>query len=138
MGLCRLDREANRIHNQKAAHAAACDGRSGSALLQLKASESLQLSGTDYVFQLDIRDYNLWMMERMPVFLVLFDAGRRRAYWLHIQGYFQTDPVRRPNSRVRSVRVRVPMRQVINQRAIARMREIKRQEWERLEKEVGL
>lgn len=109
----------------------------GSALLQLKASESLELSGTGYVFQLDIRDYNLWMMERMPVFLVLFDAGRRRAYWLHIQGYFQTDPVRRPGSRVKSVRVRVPKHQVVNQRAIARMREIKRQESERLEREVG-
>src|SRR5271169_2635449 len=45
----------------------------GLVSLQLKASETLAQSGTDYVFDLDIRDYNLWMMERMPVFLVLFE-----------------------------------------------------------------
>jgi hypothetical protein len=54
----------------------------GVAFLQLKASEALTPSGAHFVFDLDIRDYNLWMAEDAPVFLVLFDATRRRAYWL--------------------------------------------------------
>src|SRR4051794_15734917 len=45
----------------------------GLAFLQLKAAEALLPSGANYVFDLDIRDYNLWMAETVPVFLVLFD-----------------------------------------------------------------
>src|SRR5438876_6756241 len=52
--------------------------------LQLKAAESLPAVGSDYVFDVDIRDYNLWMLERMPVMLILFDACRSRAYWLDV------------------------------------------------------
>ena len=61
----------------------------GVAFLQLKASETLMQSGSHYVCDLDIRDYNLWMAEDSPVFLVLFDATHRRAYWLHVQAYFR-------------------------------------------------
>src|ERR1700722_15053823 len=42
--------------------------------LQLKAAESLRAVGSDYVFKVDIRDFNLWMLERMPVILGLFAA----------------------------------------------------------------
>jgi hypothetical protein len=67
-----------------------------SVFFQLKAAEALTPVGSAYGFDLDIRDYNLWMLEKVPVILVLFDATRRRAYWLHVQGYFRTDPARRP------------------------------------------
>jgi hypothetical protein len=97
----------------------------GLVSLQLKASESLERSGTDYVFDLDIRDYNLWMMDRMPVVLVLFDASHRRAYWLYVQNYFRADPARRPKARAKTIRVRVPAQQTVNRRAIARMRGLK-------------
>src|ERR1700733_13713322 len=39
----------------------------GSIYLQLKASESHRRSGSDYAFEVDIRDYNLWTLERSPV-----------------------------------------------------------------------
>ena len=51
----------------------------GPAYIQLKASESLQLLGREYIYDVDIRDYNLWTIDPVPVFLVLFDASRRRA-----------------------------------------------------------
>src|SRR5436190_20320740 len=35
--------------------------------IQLKAAESLRAVGGDYVFAVNIRDYNLWMLEKMPV-----------------------------------------------------------------------
>jgi Domain of unknown function (DUF4365) len=103
----------------------------GLIFLQLKASEALQQSGPDYVFDLDIRDYNLWMMDRMPVFLVLFEASRRRAYWLYIQDYFHSDPARRPRAGAKTVRVRVPARQTVNRQAPARMRSLKQAALER-------
>ena len=41
----------------------------GAVYFQLKAKEHLQESGTNYVFDLDIRDYHLWVREKMPVIL---------------------------------------------------------------------
>ncbi|HEY7153757.1 MAG TPA: DUF4365 domain-containing protein [Gemmataceae bacterium] len=97
----------------------------GFLLLQLKAAETLQTVGSDYVFDLDIRDYNLWMLEEVPVILFLFDATRRRAYWLDVQRYFREEETRRPKKGTKTVRVRVPMRQAVNRRAIAIMRKLK-------------
>ena len=97
----------------------------GLVSLQLKATENLPAVGTDYVFDLDIRDFNLWMAEEFPVFLVLFDASRRRAWWLDVQRYFQEEVKRRPKKGAKSVRVRIPNRQVMNRRAIATMRNLK-------------
>src|SRR5438045_1479669 len=68
----------------------------GMVYIQLKAAESLQAVGTDYTFDIDLRDYNLWIQEEMPVMLILFDASRRRAYWLAVQRYFQEDVTRWP------------------------------------------
>src|SRR6266853_1533997 len=41
----------------------------GMVFFQFKAAETLPVVGADYVFDLDIRDYNLWMLERAPVVL---------------------------------------------------------------------
>jgi Domain of unknown function (DUF4365) len=97
----------------------------GLVSLQLKATENLHAVGADYVFDVDIRDYNLWTHEKFPVLLILFDASRRRAYWLDFQRYFHRGPTRRPKRGAKGVRVRVPARQVVNRRAIARMRSLK-------------
>jgi hypothetical protein len=104
----------------------------GFLLLQLKAAETLQAVGSDYVFDLDIRDYNLWMLEEIPVILILFDATRRRAYWLTVQRYFREEEARRPKRGAKTVRVRVPMRQAVNRRAIASMRKLKREPFGRV------
>jgi hypothetical protein len=95
--------------------------------LQFKAAESLQAAGSAYAFDLDIRDYNLWMLDNLPVVLVLFDASRRRAHWLAIQQYFREDETRQPRRGAKTVRVRVPMAQPVNRRAIAKIRALKRQ-----------
>src|SRR5262249_33266121 len=92
--------------------------------LQLKASEHLPFLGDACAFDLDIRDYNLWLRERMPVILVLFDAVRKRAYWLFIQQYFRPSS-RRPAKGAKTIRVRVPLQQTISRRAIARIRALK-------------
>lgn len=94
--------------------------------LQLKAAEALREVGSKYVFDLDVRDYNLWMLEGSAVILILYDASRQRAYWLHVQRYFLDDPARRPKRGAKTVRVRVPKRQAVTRKAIAAMRELKR------------
>jgi hypothetical protein len=106
----------------------------GSIYLQLKAAETLKQVGSSYVFDADIRDYNLWTLERAPVILILFDASRRRAYWLHVQGFFREVGSRRPKKGAKSVRVRVPARQVVHRRAVAKWRELK---WEARGRLVG-
>jgi hypothetical protein len=100
----------------------------GLIFIQLKARGSLPSVGTSYVFDLDIRDYNLWMVEDMPVILILFDASRRRAYWLPVQRYCREDGTRRPKKGAKTVRVRVPLRQAVSRRAIAKWRDLKREE----------
>jgi hypothetical protein len=93
--------------------------------IQLKAAEELPAVDSSYVFDVDIRDFNLWMLETMPVILILFDASRRRAYWLCVQCYFKENPARRPKQGAKTVRVRVPMRQTVNRRAVVTMRALK-------------
>lgn len=97
----------------------------GSTYLQIKAAEKLKRVGTGWVFDVDIRDYNLWTLELAPVILVLFDASRRRAHWLHVQRYFGENERRRPGRGAKSVRVRVPAQQIVNHRAVTRWREFK-------------
>jgi hypothetical protein len=97
----------------------------GSVYFQLKASESLRTIGTAYVFDVDIRDYNLWIHEEMPVILVVYDARRRKAFWVAIQEYFDDEMTRQPRMGARSVRLRIPKNHAVNRRAIQKMRELK-------------
>jgi hypothetical protein len=98
----------------------------GLIYLQFKAAETLHPVGSHYVFDLDVRDYHLWTFEEMPVILILFDASRRRAYWLAVQDYFRADAARRPKKGAKTVRLRVSMRRVVNRWAIVRMSNLKR------------
>jgi hypothetical protein len=97
----------------------------GLVYIQLKAAESLEVVGSDYVFDADVRDYNLWIREEQPVILILYDASRRKAYWLAVQRYFREGEQRRPERGAKSVRMRIPTRSLVNRRAIKRLRELK-------------
>lgn len=104
----------------------------GFVYVQIKAAETLETVGVDYVFDLDIRDYNLWMLEEMPVILILFVASRRRAYWLWVQNYFSKGATRQPRKGAKTVRVRVPQRQAVTRKAVAMWRDLKRQARQRV------
>lgn len=97
----------------------------GSVSLQVKASEALRVAGGFYVYDLDIRDYNLWKDEVMPICLVLYDAGKQRAYWLELRELFRDPAWRGPRTGARTVRIQVPMSQQFNRRAVARLRLLK-------------
>jgi hypothetical protein len=104
----------------------------GSVYVQIKAGETLEAVSADYAFDLDIRDYNLWMLEEMPVILILFAASRRRAYWLWVQNYFNQNRIRPRKKGAKTVRVRVPQRQAVTRRAVAVWRDLKRQARQRV------
>lgn len=97
----------------------------GSIWVQLKAAETLTLTGTNYAFDLDVRDFNLWMLEPMPVLFLLFDVSRRRAYWVHVQRFYHHDHSRWPKKGAKTVRIHVPARQAVSRRSVARMRACK-------------
>src|SRR6476661_7796379 len=63
----------------------------GTVYFQFKAMEKLKKIGSSYIFDLDIRDYNLWMWEEEPVILILFDATEHRAFWLPVRRYFESN-----------------------------------------------
>jgi hypothetical protein len=63
----------------------------GSVYIQVKASESFAAAGANFHFDVDLRDYNLWIAEPFPVILVLFDVSRRAAFWLALHEYFKED-----------------------------------------------
>ncbi len=104
----------------------------GTVYVQVKAADTLSRLGEDPVFQLEVRDYHLWLLEIMPVVLVLFDASRRKAYWLSVQDYFREDPSRRPRKGVKTVRIRIPSHQTVTRRAVERMRALKQAVFDRL------
>jgi hypothetical protein len=94
---------------------------------QLKASESLDETKGLIKYDVDVRDYNLWMLEQMPVILVLYDVSARRAYWIHIQGHFSEPGARRPRPEAKTVRVQIPTSRRITRRAIRRIRALKQE-----------
>lgn len=105
------------------------------AFFQLKAAETLRenASGESIVYDMAVGDYHLWTAELMPVFLVLYNASRRRAYWLDVQQYFREPEEHRPRASAKTVRVYIPKLQAINRRSIARMRARKQEAAERPE-----
>ena len=96
----------------------------GVIYVQIKATDNIEFSsaGTHLVFDLTIRDYNLWVDETMPVLLVLFDAQKRRAWWLNVQRYFAEKHGRRPQADAKTVRVSIPAGQKFGRRTIRLMR----------------
>jgi hypothetical protein len=97
----------------------------GLIFLQIKATDQLRETDGAYVFDLDIRDYNLWMREQMPVILVLYDSSHRRTFWLSVKDFFLEELDRRPKIDARTIRVRIPKKQRVNRRAVAKWRLLK-------------
>lgn len=103
----------------------------GHVLIQLKSSARLARTGPDFSHDVDIRDYNLWTIELMPVFLVFYDESCERGYWVHVQEYFEGAKARRPRAGAKTVRVRVTARNKLSVRAMAEMRQRKLELYQR-------
>ncbi len=106
----------------------------GLIYIQLKATDAPELSssGTDFVYDLAVADYNLWIEEPMPVVLVLFDARKRQAWWLYMQRYFADEPSRFLKPGAKSIRVFIPRHQRFGKRTVKAMQSWKRKLLEQL------
>ncbi len=82
-----------------------------SVLVWLKAKEEFDDSPKKGFVSIDInmKYYNLWIDELDPVFVILYDARKRRAYWVYLQAYFKEHPSRRPKESARKFALRVPL-----------------------------
>ncbi len=99
----------------------------GAIMIQLKASEILKThsDGMHFVFQLDVRDYNLWLDEPNPAFLILYEASSRKAYWIYLQKYLKGDSSPKPKPNARSIRVKVPMANKVRTNFLRHARRLK-------------
>jgi hypothetical protein len=83
----------------------------GHVLFQLKATDHpvKNAAGTEFIFSLDVRDYNAWRNEPMPVFLALYDVAADEAFWLYCQSYFKSDLRFGVPLTTKTVNVRIPV-----------------------------
>jgi len=83
----------------------------GSILIQLKATDAsvLHSDGISCVFDVDVKDYNLWKDEPNPVFFILFDAQTRRAFWLYFQQHIKQGNAPKPKDDAKTIRLRIPL-----------------------------
>lgn len=81
----------------------------GNILLQLKASDNLRYSkdGLYVSFPVETKHYEFWMKQTMPVFLIVYDAQKVKAYWLYVQAYFKSR--KKPKKNVATITVHVPV-----------------------------
>lgn len=93
----------------------------GEVRFQLKATRKLRISRDGgWIRQaIQIRDIRYWYFEPYPVILVVYDAAADRAFWRHVQEFVDRNPTLM-ESTAESVTLRIPVRNIINLRAIDR------------------
>jgi len=65
------------------------------------------------------RDVAPWLREVIPVILIVYDAQRERAFWLHLAGHFK-GKWKQLFSTTGSVTVRIPTKNRINKQSVLR------------------
>jgi hypothetical protein len=89
--------------------------------VQLKATDRIRLS-TDrkrILFRVSRRDISLWEDEIVPVYLVVFDARREKAYWIYFQKYIQERGIRAKKMKTETITVELVASQLLSRAAIA-------------------
>lgn len=84
----------------------------GDIRIQLKASDNHKYikNRSCISFQITRKHYELWTNEVAPVFLVLYDAQHKKAYWLYVREYFESEPARKPSPGTKTLALHVPVR----------------------------
>ena len=86
--------------------------------VQLKASKKLRYSkdGAHISFTVEAKHCRLWIEEEFPVFLIVYDAWKRAAYYLYVQEYF--GKANKPKKNAATITVRVPVKNKFGKRAV--------------------
>jgi hypothetical protein len=86
----------------------------GNMYVQLKATDKLKVDPTTHQikFRISKRDILTWESEPFPVYLVVFDAARGKAYSIYLQQYFVKVGISSATMTSASVEVRLPNREL--------------------------
>jgi hypothetical protein len=97
--------------------------------LQVKSSDRLKpvLGGREFAILINNKDLNHWLIEVVPVILILHDVSLERSYWIYVQRYFELKRnhflLRQPK---KSTTIRIPKANILDVRAMRRFAEFKR------------
>ncbi len=82
----------------------------GNIFVQLKATDHLRVDpkSGNIVFRIGKRDVLTWEGEPFPVYLVVFDARREKAYAVNLQRYFVQRGITATTMTKKSIDVRLP------------------------------
>jgi hypothetical protein len=96
----------------------------GDIRIQIKATDHLErVRGKGFLAcEIERKHYNLWIKTDLPVFLIVFDAQEKRAYWRYVQAYFAEDPRRKPKAASKTVTVRIPIANEFSEDTVDYMR----------------
>jgi hypothetical protein len=100
---------------------------SGSILVQLKSTDKVKLNEkkeTSIIFDLSIRDLELWLSGRETMLLVVFDAQLERAFFVELKDYFIQNREALQNVR-KFIRIFIPHKNIFNASMLKRLRATK-------------
>ena len=91
----------------------------GEVLMQVKATDHLPVLADQQTvaWRVEAADLRHWLNEPMPVILIVYDAMKDRAYWLHVHDYFERRRLQLSHMG-RTVTVHVPMANLLNEAAV--------------------
>jgi hypothetical protein len=98
----------------------------GSIFVQLKATDRLKTVNGGRFIPLRIERAHLrrWLLEPMPVILIVYNAPSNRAYWLHVQTEFVGAAKFRASVGSATLTIQIPISQKVNQAAIRQFRQL--------------
>jgi hypothetical protein len=99
--------------------------QNGQVRLQLKATDHLKVTadGRFVLFRVARKDLHDWLLELMPVILVVYDAQGDLAYWLYVQAHFEKLPDFDVNAAGAQLTVRIPRTNIVDQAAMRKFAE---------------
>ena len=109
----------------------------GSIFVQVKATDRLRIvqEGRFDSFRIETAHLRRWLIEPMLVILIVYDAPRDCAFWLHVQGAFSGAEKFRAASGSESSTVRIPIAQKLNRAAIRLFQRLRQAVVERFQEE---
>lgn len=101
------------------------EAENGEVRFQLKATDNLRSSrdGKQILQRAEARHDRYWFFEPYPVFVVVYDAARNRAYWLDVQASVGEHP-KLMDSDKDTTTLRIPVGNSLDLRAIDRFRKV--------------
>jgi hypothetical protein len=99
----------------------------GYALFQLKSTDKSNLIAQQQAFAFDLskRDLELWLYEKVPVLIILYDANTDKSYFIELQSYFAQHKKTLTDVK-KFVRIYIPSENTFNTAAAQLIRQLKK------------